>query len=83
MGSYTRALDNPGYDSWRLRGPDEYDLPLRICKCGNECDGDAWECDDCEEKAWQESDAEELSFRDAIKREDERQADLQDFWDSE
>ena len=75
--SYTRALENPSYDSWRLRGPDEYDLPLRICKCGAECSQDAWECEECEEKAWQELDAEELSLPEVVQRQDERQAELE------
>ena len=78
-----RALENPSYDSWRLQSDPSYDLPLRICKCGAECDQDAYECADCEDKAWKELDAEELAFQEAVSREDERQAASQDHWDAE
>ena len=78
-----RELENPSYDSWRLQGPPEYDLSLRICRCGAECDGEAYECEECEDKARKELDAEELSFQEAIRREDARQASLQDHWDAE
>ena len=37
-----RALENPSYDSWRLQCDPRYDMPLRICKCGEECDQDAF-----------------------------------------
>lgn len=45
------------YDSWKLDNPPEYDLPLRICECGKECDGDATICDDCKDEAWKSRDA--------------------------
>ncbi len=72
MAKIQRALENPSYDSWRLQGPSENDIPLRICKCGAECEQDAWECEECEEKAWKKMDAEDLSMAKIGERQEQR-----------